>query len=186
MTRNKAIFLDRDNTIIKDVQYLNDPKRIEFLPNSIRAIKMLNKEGYVIIIITNQSAIARGYLTERALIKIHKIMLKKMESAGAKINGIYYCPHHPHDKCECRKPNTKLFRLATRDWVIDLRKSYTIGDKMSDILAGIRMGTKTALIFTDYTSEQRRMIKTGAIKPDFWGESLFDTVKWIRIDQENT
>lgn len=139
---NPAIFLDRDNTLIKDNNgYLHKKENLEFLPWAIEGLKSL-KERYKLIIITNQSGIGRGYFREEEYLSFREEMNRKLRLEGISISGEYYCPHHPKTECRCRKPNTALFEQAIREHDIDISLSWTIGDKPSDILAGTRIKTR--------------------------------------------
>ncbi|MBI5078496.1 HAD family hydrolase, partial [Candidatus Saganbacteria bacterium] len=133
---NKAVFLDRDGTIIEDVGYLHSPAQIQFIPGSIEAIKTLNKAGYKVIVISNQAGVARGMVAEDMLQTIEKTMHKKILNGGASLDGSYYCLHHPEhgtypyrQVCECRKPHPGLIRKAAKQHDIDLSQSFMIGDK---------------------------------------------------------
>jgi len=121
----KAIFIDRDGTIAKDVRYCSRPEDFEFLPAVLEGLRLLAKTDYKLIVITNQSGIARGYFTEVTLGKIHEIMKRSITEKGGRIDAIYYCPHHPNDKCDCRKPQIGLFKTAARDWDINLTESIS-------------------------------------------------------------
>jgi len=175
---NKAVFLDRDGTINEEVNYLSDPKDLRLLPRVAEAIRMFNKAKYKVIIITNQSAIARGFLTIEKLNKIHGKLFELMKKKGAKIDGIYYCPHHPNEKCACRKPKTGLILKASKEHNINLRASYMIGDKLIDIEAGRNAGCKTILVKTGYGKEELNKINFNT-KPDFIADNLYDAAKII-------
>ena len=117
MNMNKAVFLDRDGTIIEDVGYLNSPDQIQFIPGSIEAIKKLNLAGFKVIVVTNQAGVARGLIAEDMLQTIDKTLAKQILSGGAHLDGIYYCPHHPDhglypykQNCNCRKPNPGMLK----------------------------------------------------------------------------
>ncbi len=136
---NRAVFLDRDGTINADKNYLYRAEDFEFLPGAVEALKLLQDSGYLLIIITNQSGIARGYYTEDDFRTLTEWMLGRLKEAGVNIARVYYCPHLPDAKipeyrkiCTCRKPETGLFEQAIRDYDIDLAGSYAIGDKMRD------------------------------------------------------
>jgi len=146
----KAIFIDRDGTIAKDVRYCSRPEDFEFLPAVLEGLRLLAKTDYKLIVITNQSGIARGYFTEVTLGKIHEIMKRSITEKGGRIDAIYYCPHHPNDKCDCRKPQIGLFKTAARDWDINLTESYFIGDKYLDVKAANNCGCKAILIPSEY------------------------------------
>lgn len=143
----KAIFLDRDGVInINRDDYVKSWDEFEFLPNAIEALKMINESDYLLIIITNQSPIGRGIFTVATLDEIHTRMLNELASSGASIDAIYYCPHKPGDGCSCRKPEPGLILMAARDFDIDLKSSWMIGDSESDIIAGRRAGCRTAMV----------------------------------------
>ncbi len=155
--KQKAIFLDRDGTINKYVGFLRDINQFELLPQTAKAIQMINKSGYLAIVITNQPVIARGEVTIEELTEIHNKMETLLGNEGAYLDAIYYCPHHP-DKgyegeiadlkinCDCRKPKPGLLLQAAKDFNIDLSSSWMIGDGENDVKAGNAAGCKTALI----------------------------------------
>ncbi len=130
---NRAVFIDRDGTIARDVPYCSRPEDFELLPGAAEGIRILNEQGFKVVVVTNQSGIARGYFTEEMLTQIHQKMLRELARRGAHIDAIYYCPHHPDDGCDCRKPKPKLVLQAARDLNIDLAQSYVIGDSEMDI-----------------------------------------------------
>ena len=136
---NKAIFLDRDGTINADKDYLYQIEDFEFLPKAVDGLKMLQEEGYLLVIMTNQSGIARGYYTEKDFKRLNCWMLQELQNKGVIITKVYYCPHLPDAKieryrksCSCRKPAPGMFIKAVRQFHIDLAQSYSIGDKMRD------------------------------------------------------
>ena len=137
--KNKAVFLDRDGTINVDKNYLYRIEDFEFLPGAVEGLRLLQSSGFLLIIITNQSGIARGYFTEDDYLRLTDWMLDRLKDDGVKISGVYYCPHLPDAEisgymkvCNCRKPETGLFEQAVRDFDIDLTMSYAIGDKPRD------------------------------------------------------
>ena len=143
---NRCVFLDRDGTIAKDVPYCPGPEQFELLPGAAEGIKHLNTAGFKVILITNQSGISRGYFTEAALGLVHEKMKADLAARGAHLDGIYYCPHHPDENCDCRKPKPKLILQAAEDHHVDLGRSYFIGDTAGDIAAGKAAGCRTVLI----------------------------------------
>jgi D,D-heptose 1,7-bisphosphate phosphatase len=173
--KNKAVFLDRDGTINRDINYCRRIEDFEFLPDVPEAIKLLNDNGFKVIVITNQSGIARGFYTETELSKIHDYMKKELAKHGAIINGIYYCPHHPDDNCDCRKPLPKLILQAVKDHDIQLNRSYFIGDKPSDILTGNNAKCKTVLLNCDLKPNNY----THSVIPDNVTSTLLEAVRWI-------
>lgn len=157
--RNKqiAVFLDRDGTINKSNGFIRKPDDFELLPGVASAIRRLNESGYLVIVATNQPVIARGETTVEGLNEIHNKMETLLGNEGAYVDGIYYCPHHPHKgyegevpelkiECDCRKPKPGLLLKAAEDFNIDLEKSYMIGDTDNDVLAGINAGCSTILL----------------------------------------
>jgi len=172
---NRAVFLDRDGTINVEVDYLSKLEDFEFLPNTITALKKLSDSNFKIIITTNQSAIARGFLDEKELDKIHKHMIRQLSRNGARIDAIYVCPHHPDDNCPCRKPRTGLLKKAAKDFDISLKESYLVGDSTKDIQTGINAGCKTILVKTGYAGKD----KLYHVKPGRLAEDLLDAVENI-------
>ena len=157
--RNKqtAVFLDRDGTINKYNGFVRTPDEFELIPGVASAIRRLNESGYLVIVATNQPVIARGETTVEGLNEIHNKMETLLGNEGAYVDGIYYCPHHPHKgyegevpelkiECDCRKPKPGLLLKAASDFNIDLEKSYMIGDTSNDVLAGINAGCNTILL----------------------------------------
>ena len=155
--KQKAIFLDRDGTINKYVGFLRNIDDFELLDGVAEAIKKINESGYLTIVVTNQPVIARGEVSFEELDEIHNRMETLLGKAGAYIDGLYYCPHHPHKgyegerpelkiECECRKPKPGMLIKAAEDFNIDLEKSWMVGDGENDILAGKNAGCKTVLI----------------------------------------
>jgi D-glycero-D-manno-heptose 1,7-bisphosphate phosphatase len=178
---NKAVFLDRDGTIIADVGYLNTPDDIKFIPGSLEAIKMLKEADYKVVVITNQAGVARGLVTEDMLQTIDKVMHKWILNSGTHLDGIYYCPHHPEhghypykQACACRKPHPGLIKKAQRDLDIDLSGSFMVGDKASDVDAGKTAGVKTVFVLSGPHSKD-----TSKNPPDHVAKDLREAVKWI-------
>lgn len=174
---NRAVFLDRDGTIARDVHYCRRPEDFELLPTVPEAIKVLNDSGFKVVVITNQSGIARGYFTEQTLASIHQKMVNELAIHGAKVDAIYYCPHHPDDGCECRKPGTALFHRAARELDIDFSLSYVIGDLHMDMEAGRALGCKTVLVTTGPENA-----KKPSDPPDYIADSLIQAARWVVAD----
>lgn len=171
---NKAAFIDRDGTIAKDVPYCRRPEDFELLPTVPEAINLLNQNGFKVVVVTNQSGIARGYFTEETLAQIHNKMEHELARNGAQVDAIYYCPHHPEDGCDCRKPKTALFQQAVQELGINLNHSFVIGDMQMDIDAGKALGCKTILVATNPQGESD--IST---PPDYVANSLLEAAQWI-------
>ncbi len=134
----KAVFVDRDDTIAKDVPYCPRPDDLVLLPGVGKGIKRLNDAGFLVIIITNQSGVARGYFSEQTLQEIHKKMLADLAKDGARVDGIFYCPHMPDSGCRCRKPDVGMVLRALERFPIDLGSSYVVGDSEHDVELGRR------------------------------------------------
>ncbi|WP_321504065.1 D-glycero-beta-D-manno-heptose 1,7-bisphosphate 7-phosphatase [uncultured Methanoregula sp.] len=178
--KNNAVFVDRDGTINIDVHYLNDPDKFEMYPGVGEGIKQLKVKGYKIIVITNQSGIGRGYFTEQQLFRVHERMITEFQKFDVTLDGIYYCPHHPDDHCNCRKPNTGLFEKAVQEHNIDVKKSFMLGDKMLDIEAGKKIGVKTILIPEPHLKEVLLSQKNEwRHNPDFIANNFRSAVDWI-------
>ncbi len=182
---HKAVFVDRDGTINVDGPYLSDPDKFKMYPGVGKGIKELKDNGFKIIVITNQSGIARGYFTEKDLADIHDKMKKEFEKFNVELDGIYYCPHHPDDGCNCRKPKTGLFDIAIKEHDIDVKKSYMLGDKILDVVAGKKIGTKNILIpvsdiIDDSVIEGINYEKNKCeCTPDYIADSFANAIKWI-------
>lgn len=153
----KAVFLDRDGTINVEKDYLHKIEDFEFEDGSLEAIRIFTELGYEVIVVTNQSGIARGYYTERDLERLNSYMEEKVEEYGGKITDCFYCPHHPEKglegykmECSCRKPNPQMLLDAIERYDIDVEKSYMVGDKISDIEAGKSAGVQSILVKTGY------------------------------------
>lgn len=153
MTLNKAVFLDRDQTLIEDPGYINHPSQVRLLPGVAQALIQLKKMGYLLVVVSNQSGVARGLVTEEVLQQIHHQLKKLLADEGAYLDAIYYCPFHPDGvipkyRCESdlRKPNPGMLLKAAQDLSIDLSRSWMLGDSFRDIEAGIRAGCRTILI----------------------------------------
>lgn len=178
--KNKAIFIDRDGTINVDVHYLDDPDKFEMYPGVGEGVKKLKENRFKIIVITNQSGIARGYFTEKQLFDIHERMKKEFQRFNVALDGIYYCSHHPDDNCNCRKPNTALFEKAIKEHAIDVKKSYMLGDKILDISAGKKIGVGTILIPEPHIREEYLSEKNDwEYNPDYIANDFMDAVEWI-------
>lgn len=151
---NNAIFLDRDGTIIEyplNENYIDNKLcNMKFIPDTAKAIKLLNSLDYKIIVITNQSTVAYGNSTEEDLNIFNRVMIKELEKFGARIDKVYYCPHCYSDNCDCRKPKNKLMKLAAKEFDIDLSNSWMIGDTKTDMQTGKNVGCKTILVKTGY------------------------------------
>lgn len=179
----RAVFLDRDGTIIEDVGYPHERSKIKFLPGVREAIKLLNKNRFKVIVATNQSGVARGYFTEETVKEINRYIQESLVKGGAFIDKFYYCPHHIEGtvekyrkECYCRKPDPGMLEEAAREFGIDLKTSFVIGDKISDIEAGHRAGCKTIFLADIKSPDTGRGID---FMPDHVAPDLYEAVKWL-------
>lgn len=161
----RAAFLDRDGTIIEEVGYLDRPERVAFYPWTIDAVRALNRAGLAVVMVTNQSGVARGFFTEAVVGDVHRHMAAMLAAGGARIDAYYYCPHHPDGKvegytqgCDCRKPGRGLVDRAVRELGVDPARSFVVGDRWIDVALGRAVGAETVLVRTGYgiTEEQKR------------------------------
>ena len=157
---NRAVFLDRDGVICEDVNYIKTPSQCKLLPGVGSAIGLLNDLGLKIVIVSNQSGVARGYFTEEDVKQVNQKMLNEL-GGSCHIDAIYFCPHHPEignqvykKECDCRKPNPGMLNVAAQDLNLDLKHSFMIGDKMDDVLTGYRVGCETILVLTGKGQEE--------------------------------
>lgn len=155
----KAVFLDRDGTINIEKEYLFKPEEFEFIPGAVEAIKSLNQTGYLVVVVTNQSGVARGYYSEEDVIRLHHHIDELLKARGAWVDAWYYCPHHSAGRvpynvaCLCRKPLPGMLQQAAADHTIDLSCSWMVGDKIADMEAGLAAGCKPVLVLTGYGME---------------------------------
>ncbi len=183
---HRAVFLDRDGTINTEVNYLNNIDQLKLIDGTPEAIQILNDMNLRVIVITNQAAVARGFLNEDDLTEIHQTLCNMLAEKGAMIDAVYYCPHHPTEGkdrylqvCDCRKPRPGMLYRAAEDWRVDLTQSYVIGDKLSDLQAGAAAGCRTILVLTGYGREQRDQIPQSGLVPDYIADDLLEAAKWI-------
>lgn len=176
----KAVFLDRDGTLDYDSKnYVKSISEFKIFNNTPEAIKKLNKAGYLVIIITNQSGLAREYFDEKELQRMHAKLIRKVKSAGGKIDDIYYCPHHPDDNCDCRKPGLANIHKAVKKFDINPGNSYFIGDSWKDIEAGKKAGCQTILVRTGVNNYSEQDIKSWNCQPDYVKEDIMAAVELI-------
>ena len=140
------MFLDRDGTIIRDVGYLRDPSEVTLLPGSVEALSMMSAAGFMLILASNQSGIGRGLITQEQADRVHRRFEELLDGEGVRLSASYYCPHHPDDNCQCRKPRTGLLKRASMELDIDLQTSVMVGDSESDADAGAASGCRAILI----------------------------------------
>lgn len=164
-----AIILDRDGTILIEKTYLNDERQVELLPEAAEGLRRMQQMGWPLVVITNQSAIARGYLDEPGLSRVHARMNQLLMAEGVHLDGIYHCPHRPENACACRKPKPALVLRAARELRFNPAASFVIGDKDCDIQLGQAVGAQTILVRTGYG---RQFEKT--VRADWFVNTLLD------------
>jgi len=189
--KKRAIFLDRDGTINEDVGYPNNSGQIKIYPSSFAALAKINASGFLAVIITNQSGIGRGYLTEADLEEIHQKMKADFAGRGVHVDGVYFCPHYElsanpryRKDCACRKPKPGLARRAAKDLGIDLAGSYFIGDKVEDVLFGLNIGARPVLVLTGFGVESEKKLEEMNIRPAHIAPDLLAAADWI-LGQEH-
>ena len=176
MNHRPYILLDRDGTIIAEKNYLSSVEEIELLPGAVEGLRSLQEAGFGLIVVTNQSGIARGKLTLDTLAEIHAELQRQLAAGGARIDAFYHCPHVPEDHCECRKPAPLLARRAAADFGFDLELSFVIGDKPCDIDLGKNCGARTILVRTGYG----RQHEAAGLAADVVVDDLMEAARYIR------
>lgn len=186
MDCNKAIFLDRDGTINIEKEYLYKIAEFEYLPGAVKALDLFQKAGYLIIIITNQSGIARGYYTEEDYRILTSWMLEDLKKKGVEVSRVYYCPHHPSAKvekyrmdCGCRKPKLGLYEQAVKDFELDLSACCAIGDKIRDCAVCNGSGCQGYLIGANEKPEIIEAVKDEMFKNIRYAKDLLSAAKMI-------
>ena len=182
MTR--AVFIDRDGTLSEEVGYINHPERFRLFPYAGEAIRRLNENGWLAIVTTNQAGVARGYFSEEMVKTVHKGMEEELAIAGARLDAIYYCAHHPsvgeppyRVDCDCRKPKPGLITRAAGDFHVDLKNSWMVGDRYSDIQLARNAGVKSAFVLSGYgRGEWEHQRVSWKEQPDMVAENLLQVV----------
>ncbi len=176
----RAVFLDRDGTIGEELGYVNHIDRFQIFPYAAEAIRQLNQADIPVIVVTNQSGIARKIFPESLVHEVHKKMVAELAAGGAWIDAIYFCPHKSEDACECRKPNPGLLELAAREHALDLADSWIVGDRFGDLEMGHAAGTRGILVMTGYGRGEYELHRTTwPRQPDALSENLRDAVRYI-------
>ena len=168
-----AVFLDRDGTLNEEVNFVRTPEQLELLPGAADSVRALNERGITVCIISNQSGVARGFFTEEDLVPIHQKLESELGRSGAKIDRIYYCPHHPTEgkppynvACSCRKPGIGMLQQAAREFGLDLERSFVVGDRIVDIQAGRAAGATSILVLTGYGPHALNECREKGVTPD--------------------
>ena len=173
-----AIFLDRDGVLNEDTLYPHKIEHLKLLPGVVEGLRKLSKD-YIFIIVTNQSGIGRGIFTEDDFHNFNNHLMSKLKKAGIEIKKTYHCPHRPDENCDCRKPNTKNIINASKEFNINLKNSWTIGDHPPDIEMGLNAGTKTIFMLTGHGKEHIDETKKKGLNPDFIAENFLQAAEII-------
>lgn len=175
-----AVFIDRDGTIAEEVGYLNHISRFRMFPFVAGALRRIKEAGYAVIVVSNQSGVARGYFPESLLEEVTERMMQQLSQSGAKIDAVYYCPHSSEENCDCRKPKTGLLEQAAREHAIDLRRSFVVGDRYTDIALARNAHARSVLVRTGYgEGELAWHAAQWQVPPDFVAENLAQATDWI-------
>jgi D-glycero-D-manno-heptose 1,7-bisphosphate phosphatase len=183
----RAIFMDRDGTVCEEMGYVNHLSRSRLLPRSLEAIRLANESGWLVVIATNQSGVARGLFAEELVQAVHRQLRERAEAAGARIDALYFCPHHPREgappwraDCDCRKPKPGMLERAAREHGIDLARSWMVGDGFPDIEAGHAAGARVVQVLTGYgrglVEHHQHEFRS---RPEHTAEDLLDAVRFI-------
>lgn len=162
----RFVLLDRDGTVLVERHYLSDPSGVELSPGAAAGLRALQQAGFGLVILTNQSGIARGMFDLATLERIHQRMHELLAESGVQLDGVYVCPHGPDDGCPCRKPRSGLVEQAAGKLHFDARQSFVVGDKIEDVQLGERVGATTVLVQTGYGVQTAAHARPDHITPD--------------------
>jgi D-glycero-D-manno-heptose 1,7-bisphosphate phosphatase len=184
---DRAIFIDRDGTLNEDVGFISDVTQFSLFEFAAEAIRLINRNGRRAIVITNQSGVARGLFDEEFLWQLHRRMETSLKQEGARLDAIYYCPHHPEfgeppyrQDCDCRKPKPGLIERAAGDFGLNLKECFVIGDRFRDLEMGHQVGTRSVMVMTGYGREEFEMHRRlDQQQPEHIAENLLEAVRWI-------
>ena len=180
-----AIFLDRDGTLAHEVGYINHPSRFRLYPWAVDAVRLINRAGVLAIVVTNQAGVARGYFPESVILEVHASLRAAMEASGARLDAIYYCPHHPEVgeppyrlDCDCRKPRPGMMWRAAAELGADLPRSFVVGDRHRDLTLAWSVGARGVLVKTGYgLGELVHLSPRWPRPPDLVAEHVLDAVE---------
>ena len=185
--KGQAVFMDRDGTINEQRGYINHPSRFIIIPGVAEAIRLLNENHFLAIVVSNQSGVARGYFPIGLVEEVHENLRSSLHERGAKIDGIFFCPHYPRGslpeycfECDCRKPKTGLFDQACRAFEVDAAHSFVVGDRYTDLQFARNADMKGILVKTGYgLGEAEYILPKSPIKPVYIADDLLSAVQWI-------
>jgi D-glycero-D-manno-heptose 1,7-bisphosphate phosphatase len=183
----RAVFLDRDGTLVEEAGYLDRLERLVFFPYTVDAVRVLNRGGFAVVVITNQAGIARGIVKESFVAETHAHIAGTLAAGGARVDGFYYCPHYPDGvveayraACDCRKPQPGLLRRAAQELSLDLPRSFVVGDRWHDVAAGHAVGARGLLVRTGLGRKDEEQPHPGT-EPDAIVDNLMDAAAWILL-----
>lgn len=181
-----AVFLDRDGTLIHDVGYLSRREDVRWFPSAIDAVRLLNRAGFLVCVTTNQGGVGLGFYSEDFVRRVHDELSAVVEAAGGRIDGWFYCPHHPlavtealRVECDCRKPKPGMIRQATRQFEIDLARSFVVGDKSADVGLASAAGARGILVRTGYGEAELQRFGGEVPGAAHVAYTVMDAVSWI-------
>jgi histidinol-phosphate phosphatase family protein len=188
------VFLDRDGTLIEETGYLRDPALVRILPGVAEALRRLAAKGFLLAVTSNQAGLARGKFTRGEMEAVHRTFLAEFRKEGVTFDAVEYCPHHPEGTveeyraaCSCRKPGTGMAETVLRRLSVpESCPRWVVGDKMSDILFGIRLGAKTVLVGTGYGDREREEGERRGIFPDVFLPGMAEAARWILAEGQGT
>lgn len=173
MVPRKAVFIDRDGVLIDEVNYLSHPRQLKLLRGSADAVRRLRAAGFKVVVVSNQSGVARGYFTLKRLREIHTALRAMLAKKGVRLDGLLFCPHHPDGTvarfaraCACRKPQPGMLRQAAYRWKASMKESFMVGDTEADVAAGRRAGCRTVLVRTGHGSRKKVTTRPDAVAAD--------------------
>ena len=186
-----AIFMDRDGTLSHEVGYVNHLSRFRLLPWTVDAVRLINRSGWLAVVVTNQAGVARGYFPESLIHEVHASLRESLAAGGARLDGLYFCPHHPtvgeppyRQDCDCRKPRPGMLRRAEAELGIDLARSWVVGDRMGDLELAWKVGARGAMVKTGYgLGELAYDVPRARRSPDLVAEHLLEAVLRIVEDR---
>ncbi|MGB8507029.1 MAG: HAD family hydrolase [Pyrinomonadaceae bacterium] len=185
--KRRAVFIDRDGTISEEVGYVNHVSRYRVFPYAAEALRLLREAGWLAILVTNQAGVARGYFNEEMIGQVHNQLAHVLEEGGARLDAIYYCPHHPtvgeppyRSTCDCRKPKPGLIRRAAEDFQLELSRCWMVGDRYSDTELARNAGVRAAFVLSGYgRGEWEHQRAAWTHQPDLVAENLLEAARAI-------
>ena len=182
-----AVFADRDGTLCVEKNYLGDPAEVELIPGAAEGVALLRGAGFAVVVVTNQAGVARGFFGEDAVAAVNRRLVELLEGSGAAVDGVYYCPHHSEygkgeygKDCNCRKPRPGMLQRAARELDLDLRRSYMVGDKVSDVATAATADCAGGiLVLTGYGVEHREKLERERVRTLHVADDFLGAAQWI-------